>query len=166
MITGSFYQSLDWPATGDFTGACGGAIDTGNALVGTIGEIFEQTTSDFPGGDAVHRFRKVFFRNEDASTVTSARTFFQEVKYPGQVRLAAEAVSGDASDNVITMPTGYVTGDFYNAIGLTEAQSETVLSGTLATDESFGIWLWLMVEPGLESDTNVPLNIRVAGELS
>jgi len=157
-LEGTFYKSTSHGAAA--ADAIGGSVDTGAPLTGGLHEIFPAATSDFLGGSDYDRFQKVHWQNTGASTITSVRAFFQDVKYTDHLKMALQQNSGDTGATFNAMPAGYSTGDFETAVGLLNAIGDK----DVETLDDFAIWVWQQIPPGLEdADPAVPLNIRVAG---
>ncbi len=159
-LTGTWYRSLSFPQ--DATSTVGGAIDTGSPVTGNLDEIFELGASRFVGRPVYQRFRKIFFRNE-GNAVSEAVAFLQDSQHREQIKFAFEQTTGDTSTNSATMPAGYETGDFYDAIGL-EYGVELPNSGALAaTTGTQGFWLWEYIPDGLSDETGALARLAIAG---
>jgi len=164
MLEGAFFQASNWPTD---TGETNGGSISATELTGGLNNIFDLAESDFAGGNAWHRFRKVFWKNTGASDVTSVRVFQQNVKYPGYIRFAVEKNTGDTSEGIESMPDGYSTGDFAEAASIGDALTKVAGGADVASGEDFGFWIWQQVPAGLEdAEPNAPLHIRIAGVTS
>jgi hypothetical protein len=144
----------------DATSIVGGT--TGNAqITGLLDEIFESGASKFLGRTPYQRFRKVFVRNE-GTEITECVAFWANLQHVEQLGFAFEKVAADTSANSATMPTGYVTGDFYSVVGLEDAVD--VPGGSLGpTGDYLGFWIMQTIPNGLTSETGALAQLAIAG---
>lgn len=161
-ITGSWYESEFNPA--DTTGVVGGSRSA-TELSGLLGELFPDGYSPMLGEGPYQRFRKIFFLNE-GNEITEAKAFFQAMTHIDQILFAFEKVPGDTTDDTLTMPDGYVEGDFVSPMGLIEG--ETVPPGGIipATTGEVGFWIWEYIPEGLSPETGALGRLRIAGRVS
>ena len=154
-----FIQPEDYP--GNDTDQVGGAISSPETqFSGTLGELFASSTSGFVGTPAVTRYMKVFLKNT-GDEISDLSVFLQNVEYTDQLSIAFEASAGDTTTNALTMPSGYVSGDFTTPIGLANAISPA--STTLAPNATVALWIKLSVPSGLTADSSATAVLSVAG---
>ncbi len=158
-ITATWYRAINSPT--DATSLVGGAIDTGSPLTGSLDELFEPGASRFLGRTPYQRFRKLFFKNQ-GNQITEAVAFLADSQHREQIYFAFEQTPGDTSANSATMPSGYETGDFYNAIGLSEAIDLPVATIAATTGE-VAFWLMQLIPNGLSDETGALASLAVAG---
>lgn len=156
----SYFRSNNWPAE-TATATNGGTIDTGTPVTEGLSQIFLPGVSSFLGG-AVHSiYRKIFIRNDDGDPIQGLKVFLDNMKYPGQVKIAMEASGGDTSVDPRTSPAAYT---FVTADGQANAIPKVVGGLDLAVSASVGLWINLQLPAGLqEADPFVPLDIVIIG---
>lgn len=160
-FTVSFIQPENYPS--DDTSTVGGAINSSDtAFDGTIGELFSTSTSGFVGTSDVVRYMKVFIKNT-GDEISDFTVFLQSLEYSDQLAFAFEASADDTSTNVLTMPSGYVDGDFTTPVGLDNGVQPS--STTVATNGTVAVWLRLTIAAGLTADSSATGVLSVAGTI-
>ena len=154
----NFYLSNSNP-TG-LTGTVGGTITT-TPLSGYLGEVFA-FVSAAPSGSQTGSFqyRKIFVKNEYASSSTQTKTWLDAVEHTGQIHIAKETTVGDTSTDPTVQPagvTGWVSPQTY---------IEGLNIGTLAANSSTGIWVRQTLSGISRPDPYATFRLNVGGLVS
>jgi len=139
----------------------GGSIDISNEITGEIGEVFNDLESEEEGGATYYQYRKVFFKNNSATSNLENAKIWIYSDPESQVTMALEPVKNgnDQSANRITAPAAYT---FYEAQD--EANALTLPgNGHLENGETIGVWLKLTLPAGLSPKNQVDLKLKIKG---
>lgn len=152
------YGSVEMPDNDDDVN--GGAIDTANEITGVLGEVFTDAYSDEAGGDTFYQYRKVFFRNESATSDLGSAKIWIAADPQSHLQIELEATKGgnDTSTDRTTAPGGYT---FYDATS--EETALTVPGDTLGNSENIGVWLKLEIPAAQSPLNNVLLQLTIKG---
>jgi len=150
----------------------GGAIDTGN-LIGTaastgvqnspVGELTDTITSALDGGAITSYFKKVWMKNEDGNDIANPTLFFSMLSYPGQLSFAREKSANDTTASQLTMPSGYVDGDFLSPNSYDDRVPLFADTSALTNNSTGAVWVRIQVPAGMTADPSAALRLNFIG---
>jgi len=144
----------------DDTSSNGGAIDAGSEITGAVDEVFMDTYSNESGGATRTIYRKVFFKNMNATHALSNVIIWMSADEHDYITLDLDdAVDGTTtSTNRITAPATRTFAE-HNSEGTAHA----IPGGALAVGEAIGIWLKLVIADGESPDASITATLKCKG---
>jgi len=140
----------------------GGAIDTGNEITGTVGEVFTGAYSEEAGGSTYIQYRKVFYRNSSTTSELHEVKIWVSADPQDHIEMALEDVinGNDESANRLTAPVGPVFAKAHSE----GAALDVPGTGILEPGDAIGVWLKLTILAGQSPIDNVLTQYAIKGK--
>jgi len=153
------YGSSSMPQNDDDVN--GGGINTGDEIIGVLGEVFTDAYSKDTGEGNYTQYRKVFFKNTNVSSSLTEAKIWVSSDPESQIAIAVESSKNgsDTSTNRLTAPGGY---SFVDAAD--EEDAIAVPTGELAAGEAIGVWVRLLIPEAQTPLSSVEAKLTIKGK--
>lgn len=159
-----FYEASLRSAEDDTTSTVGGSL-TAFQIDGIIDELYETVTANEVGGGNKTRYAKFFISNETVSgssllglgSESGPRVFISTSEPTDHAWALGEGTASDTTTQGTT-PAGVVFTD--------QDGTETgaiILTNSLASGSSVGVWMRLILNEGATPDNEVPFTVKIKG---
>lgn len=150
-----FYKSQYNPE--GLSGTVGGQIST-TPLSGYIGEVLANVEAP-PEETSVssNQYRKIFVKNEYATSSEHTRLWLDAVEHPAQIYLAVDATTGGTISSPLTAPSGV------SVWSAPSNYAEGIDLGTISRNGYKAIWIKQMLSGITEPDPYATFRLYVGG---